>query len=206
MELTYYDGADNDVINIYLDGELVGTTTTFENYRDWLLDDHATNAEANQAAGLIFRAGSGGVEGDGDGGVNQGFYFDNVDITATNSADDSLVGGAGDDTLQGGTGADTLSGGAGADVFVYLDSVDAGDVIDGFDGDAGDRIDLRDLLDSLGIAEADWAASVDVQQSGSTAVVSVDSDPGMDGFELVVATVTNVTGDLTGAHLELGIV
>jgi len=97
-------------------------------------------------------------------------------------------------------------GGAGADIFIYADSLDGGDVIDGFDGDAGDRIDLRGLLDSLGIAEADRAASVDVQQSGSTAVVSVDSDPGADGFELVVATVTNVTGDLTDAHLDLGIV
>ena len=34
MKLAYVDGPNNDVIDIYLDGAKIGTTTTFENYHD----------------------------------------------------------------------------------------------------------------------------------------------------------------------------
>ena len=34
LRLTYVDGPNNDVIEVYLDGNLIGTTTTFENFRD----------------------------------------------------------------------------------------------------------------------------------------------------------------------------
>ena len=45
MRLSYVDGPDNDVIDIYLDGNLIGSTTTFENYRDFHLgQDHDTAA------------------------------------------------------------------------------------------------------------------------------------------------------------------
>ncbi len=51
MRLTYVDGQDNDVIQIYLDGEIIGTTTTFENYRDVLgLQNHAESTEDNQTS------------------------------------------------------------------------------------------------------------------------------------------------------------
>ena len=206
MVLRFIDGADNDVIEVYLDGDLIGTTTTFENYRDWLLDDHAANAEANMAAGLFFRPGSGGVAGDGAGGdVNQGFYFDNVEIVASNSDADRLVGGDGDDTLIGGLGDDTLIGGEGADVFVFNDALEVGDIISGFDGDAGDRVDLDGLLDALGIADTDRAGRVSITQAapGEDAVIAVDSDPDNSGYELTVATVTDVTGELSGDHLIL---
>ena len=38
MRLTYLDGPNNDRIDIYLDGALIGSTTTFENYRDFSPD------------------------------------------------------------------------------------------------------------------------------------------------------------------------
>ena len=38
MRLTYVDGPNNDRIDIYLDGALIGSTTTFENYRDFSPD------------------------------------------------------------------------------------------------------------------------------------------------------------------------
>ncbi len=121
MVLRFNDGADNDVIEIYLDGQLIGTSTTFENYWNWLDDDHDANAEANQAVGLFFRPSGSGAAADGDGGDNQGFYFDNLEITATSSATDhdDLSGGAGDDTMLGGAGDDTIDGGADFDTAVF---------------------------------------------------------------------------------------
>ena len=126
MVLRFNDGADNDVIEIYLDGQLIGTSTTFENYWNWLDDDHDANAEANQAVGLFFRPSGSGAAADGDGGDNQGFYFDNLEITATNSAtdDDDLSGGAGDDTVVGGAGDDTIDGGADFDTAVFSSNRD----------------------------------------------------------------------------------
>jgi uncharacterized protein YegL len=46
LRLTYLDGANNDVIDVYLDGELIGTTTTFENYRDALGGTHFANVSS----------------------------------------------------------------------------------------------------------------------------------------------------------------
>jgi Ca2+-binding RTX toxin-like protein len=125
-----------------------------------------------------------------------------------NAGDNVLRGGLGADTLVGGIGEDTLVGGDGADVFVFTDSLEAGDVIEGFDGAAGDRIDLDGLLESLGIAATERTARVDIQQAapGADATISVDSDPDSAGFELVVATVTNISGELTADHLVLATV
>ncbi|WP_420349549.1 right-handed parallel beta-helix repeat-containing protein [Pelagibius sp.] len=134
MVLRFNDGADNDVIEIYLDGQLIGTSTTFENYWNWLDDDHDANAEANQAVGLFFRPSGSGAAADGEGGDNQGFYFDNLEITATNSATDhdDLSGGAGDDTLVGGAGDDTIDGGEDFDTAVF--GGNRGDYDVSFDG------------------------------------------------------------------------
>ena len=46
MRLTYVDGSGNDQIDIYLDGALIGSTTTFENYHDFAISsqDHDTAA------------------------------------------------------------------------------------------------------------------------------------------------------------------
>jgi VCBS repeat-containing protein len=140
LRLTYYDGANNDVIDVYLDGELIGTTMTFENYRDALGGTHAANAEANQTSRVFFRPGANGAPQDGAGGQNQGFYFDNLttsvynNLSATgndaanvitgNSGDNVLSGLGGNDTLYGNDGNDTLTGGAGNDTIYGGDGID----------------------------------------------------------------------------------
>ena len=53
-------------------------------------------------------------------------------LSAVQSGNDELVGGAGDDTLIGGLGADTLTGGAGHDHFVYQSAAEGGDTIKDF--------------------------------------------------------------------------
>ena len=164
LRLTYVDGADNDVVQVYLDGALIGTTTTFENYRDALGGSHEANAEANQTARVIFRGSNSGQPTDGPGGQNQGFYFDNLSSTVAHNAsgtgndlanvitgnsgdnvlsglagNDTILGGDGNDTIVGGTGEDSLSGGAGDDTFVEV----VGEGVDTIDGGAGtDTLEL----------------------------------------------------------------
>src|SRR5262249_44294176 len=153
LRLTYHDGANNDVIDVYLDGQLIGTTTTFENYRAALGGTHAANAEANQTRRVFFRPGANGAPQDGAGGQNQGFYFDNLttsvynNLSATgndaanvitgNSGDnalsglggnDILYGNDGNDTLTGGLGNDTIFGGAGIDTAVYSGALTAANI------------------------------------------------------------------------------
>ncbi len=146
LRLTYVDGANNDVIKVYLDGELIGSTTTFENYRDWFAGTtHADNAEANQTNRVFFRNSAGGAAPqDGPGGQNQGFYFDDItygvynnasatgnelnNVITGNSGDNTLSGLAGDDTLIGKGGDDALDGGAGIDAAVYAGTLAAASV------------------------------------------------------------------------------
>ena len=75
LRLDYVDGANNDVIGVYLDGKEIGTTTTFENFHDALGGDHVTNAQANLTDRVFFRlSGNGAPQG---AGVDQGFLIDN---------------------------------------------------------------------------------------------------------------------------------
>ncbi len=160
LQLVYKDGANNDLINVYLDGQYIGQTTTFENYRDALGGLHDDNAEANQTNRIFFRAGANGAPQDGAGvGDNQGFYFDDLnsglyaangtgndlDNTITgNSGDNVLAGMDGHDTLTGGAGADTLTGGSGNDKFHYNGTSEGGDHITDF----GNGSDIFELLAS----------------------------------------------------------
>ena len=147
MRLTYVDGSDNDVIGIYLDGALIGTTTTFENYHDFHLEqDHDAAASANLTSRVLFRTG-GNPPNDGADGLNQGFNIDNLttavynntsgtgnedaNVITGNSGDNALSGLGGNDTLLGGDGNDTLDGGAGDD------ALEGGDGNDTLDGGAG---------------------------------------------------------------------
>ena len=149
VAVTYIDGPDNDVVKFYLDGEFIGESTTFENYRDALGGLHADNAEDNQTSRLLFRASGSGTAQDGPGGDNEGFWFDNITTSVYNSTgpsgtgndlantitgnsggnmlagmdgDDTIDGGLGDDTIIGGAGADSIVGGGGIDTAVIEDS------------------------------------------------------------------------------------
>ncbi|MEF8761583.1 MAG: cadherin domain-containing protein [Candidatus Accumulibacter sp. UW25] len=135
MVVRYVAGANNDVVDVYLDGAHIGSTTTFENYRDALGGTHGANAEANQTSRLFFRASAGGGANDGPGGQNQGFLFDNIqnavfmsDQSLTgNEFAQSLIGNAGNNILTGNGGNDTLSGGLGTDTATYTEDLNAAD-------------------------------------------------------------------------------
>ena len=123
LRLDYVDGANNDVIGVYLDGKEIGTTTTFENFHDALGGDHVTNAQANLTDRVFFRpSGNGAPQG---AGVYQGFLIDNLttavynnvngtgndlaNVITANDGNDILTGLGGNDILHGGTGIDTAA-------------------------------------------------------------------------------------------------
>ena len=192
MRLTYVDGQNNDRIDIYLDGALIGTTTTFENYRDFSTDlapnpAHATNIAANLTDRVLFRTGDAGQPHDGPGGLNQGFNIDNVttavynnssatgndgaNVITGNSGDnvitglggaDTLHGGGGNDTLIGGLGNDTITGDAGDDVVQYT----LGDGVDIIDGGAG--------TDTLAVSGTAGNDTIHVSLNGSGVIGSVE--------------------------------
>lgn len=141
----------------------------------------------------------------GEGGNDDLWARGGADRLYGGAGNDRLFGQAGDDTLVGGAGADTLDGGSGSDIFVYDDILDVGDLIDSFDASGVDSINLDGLLDGLGIADAERAGRIEVGQAGSgqDAVISVDTT-GDAVFDTIVATVTNVTGDLDHNDLDLG--
>ena len=184
LRITYIDGPDNDVIEVFVDGVKVGETSTFENYRDALGGDHETNAEASQTNTILFRAGAGGQPQDGEGGQNQGFYFDNVTQSVSNDADGTgneldnvITGNSGDNTLSGLEGADTLSGGSGDDVLV------GGEGDDTLDGGVG--FDTAEYGVELSAADFSWNGSgFDVIEGANTETVS--------GVEKVVDSEGNV--------------
>ena len=133
MRLDYVDGANNDVIKIYLDGQYIGTTTTFENYHDSLngVGNHLVNATANITDRVFFRGGANGLAQDGpNGALDAGFYFDNVKTAVYNNTSGTgndlanvITGNSGDNTLTGLGGNDTLNGGLGIDTAVYQDAL-----------------------------------------------------------------------------------
>ena len=84
MRLTYVDGPNNDRIDIYLDGALIGSTTTFENYRDFSADLTPNPSQRQpDRPRILFRTGDAGQPHDGPGGLNQGFNIDNVTTRST---------------------------------------------------------------------------------------------------------------------------
>ncbi|MBY6005210.1 cadherin domain-containing protein [Salipiger bermudensis] len=154
MVVTFVDGQDNDVVKYYLDGNYIGESTSFENYWD-VVDpgtSHADHAEETQVSRLMFRTSSAGAATDGVGGVNEGFYFDDISYATYNAdgpdgtgnaLDNSITGNsganvlsglAGDDTLSGGDGDDTLDGGDGTDLVIAEGARRGGEIVKNGDG------------------------------------------------------------------------
>ena len=96
------------------------------------------------------------------------------DTLVGNGGIDNLSGGAGNDVLIGGAGNDTMNGGAGADTFVFAPGFGS-DVIAGFDANPAGGQDRLDLS-ALGIAAANFAASVVVTDLGASTLVEIDVD------------------------------
>jgi hypothetical protein len=195
LHLTYVDGPDNDVIEVYLDGAHIGTTTTFENYRDALGGLHEDNAEANQTSRIFFRPSAGGAPVDGPGGENEGFLFDDLQMSVHNSAngtgndlantltgnsgnntllglggDDFLFGLDGNDILNGGLGEDILTGGLGGDTFVF----DADALLDAVNNGIQDLIADYDILEGDVVDLSALLGGQGVNDGNETSFVRVD--------------------------------
>jgi VCBS repeat-containing protein/parallel beta-helix repeat protein len=143
MRLDYVDGPNNDIIKIYLDGQYIGQSTTFENYHDADPDgifhyaDHLAGATANVTDRVFFRGGFNGQPQDipGQHNVNEGFIFDNVTTSVYNNTlgtgndlANVITGNSGDNTLTGLEGNDTINGGTGIDTSVYRDALSDYDI------------------------------------------------------------------------------
>lgn len=82
--IDFVDGPNNDVVKIYVDGVLVHTGTTWEDYFRWctesgggVVNDAAADA-SRTVDSMLFRAGGDAVPGD----LNNGFLVDNLSLTS----------------------------------------------------------------------------------------------------------------------------
>ena len=223
MRLTYVDGPDNDRIDIYLDGALIGTTTTFENYRDSSPDlapnqDHDTNAAANLTDRVLFRTGDAGQPHDGPGGLNQGFNIDNVatsvynntdgtgndgdNVITGNSGDNVLSGLGGNDILRGNDGIDTLDGGAGIDTAVYSGALlQSALVANGSGGWTVNGVEGTDTLSNIEIVAHSGGRYLLVGNGGFADTTAAAAYATLPGDTLVFATPPGgtVAIDLSGS-------
>lgn len=125
---------------------------------------------------------------------------DDFDIVEGHNGQNVLIGGDGDDLLIGLGGNDTLTGGAGNDDFAFgardlgggAFDLDGNDIITDF-VKGEDQINLDALFDTLGVAEADRAAEVNIAVNGGNTEITV-SNPGGADF---MVTLTGVTDALT---------
>lgn len=127
---------------------------------------------------------------------------DDFDIVEGHNGQNVLIGGDGDDLLIGLGGNDTLTGGAGNDDFAFgaretspgVFDLDGNDIITDF-VKGEDQINLDALFDTLGVAEANRAAEVNVVVNGGNTEITV-SNPTAGGADFMV-TLTGVTDALT---------
>ncbi len=97
-------------------------------------------------------------------------------------------------------GSDTLAGSASADVFAWLANQSGTDVVTNFTRSQGDKLDLRELLAPVAFDLAHISDYLQLSQSGSDAVLKVDTDGG-GNFTSNAQTIT-----LTGAWNDLNVV
>lgn len=127
---------------------------------------------------------------------------DDFDIVEGHNGQNNLIGGDGDDLLIGLGGNDVLTGGAGNDDFAFgardlgggVFDLDGNDIITDF-VKGEDQINLDALFDTLGVAEANRAAEVNIAVNGGNTEITV-SNPTPGGADFMV-TLTGVTDALT---------
>jgi VCBS repeat-containing protein len=81
------DGSNNDIVEYYVDGMLVGTGSTFENFSEFHVGQPHASA-INSVNNVLFRAGDPAgnpFPADGPGGNRQGFYIDDLAMSAYDS-------------------------------------------------------------------------------------------------------------------------
>ncbi len=182
FNLKIHAGSETITINTQIQSDAYGLSI-YDIYRvDSLLLDDGTTIDLT--GGLTFTGTSAGETVSG--------LYQQGDTLNGLEGNDYLYGYGGDDVLIGGAGNDTLIGGAGADTFVFDSSADV-DTVQDFSLADGDKIDISDLIsgyDPLTDAISDF---VQITDSGSSSIVSVDADGGADNF-VQIATLNNVTG------------
>ncbi len=116
-----------------------------------------------------------------------------ADTMIGNTGANSLTGNAGNDTLNGGAGADSLTGGANNDIFVLDDTTFSGaDTIQDFNS-SNDKIIIANLFPYYDPWIHNITHYVQIVDSGSNSILSVDVDGGANSF-VQVATIIGVTG------------
>lgn len=81
FEITFVDGPSNDIVKIYIDGALVHTGTTWENYYRFDNESNPTLAvESRTVDSLLFRAGGTAAAGT----LGAGFIIDNLTLSSSN--------------------------------------------------------------------------------------------------------------------------
>lgn len=130
FDMTFVDGPDNDIVKIYIDGTLVHTGTTWENY--YRFDSESSAEQAPRAIStLIIRAGGSAVPATSGAGFlfdNFSFTTDTVTIPSSLSESTTVVKVA---DLDPGPNATALTNGSGK-WFMYNDSTDEIDNALGF--------------------------------------------------------------------------
>ena len=157
-----------------------------------------------------------------DGEFGSGFYFDGqiTDVAVYTSALTStqlmervdIMNGTLpslpvdpiDDTLYGGDGLDTFYAGAGRDVFVFENATAFNDVdvINGFDLGEQDAIDLTDILVGYVDGVSDINDFVQLTDSGSDVLLSVDANGTVGGASFTDIVRINDAAGLTVDNLD----
>lgn len=138
------------------------------------------------------------------GGDAQGDKLYNIEAIVGSNHNDTLSGSAGNDYLKGengsdvlygGNGVDELYGGNGADTFVFKDfaAFTHLDQIKDFSIAQGDALDISDLLSGYDALTDIITDFVQIANSGTSSILSVDVDGGANNF-LQVALLYDITG------------
>lgn len=125
-----------------------------------------------------------------EGVLGSGF----ADTLRGGSGNDVLNGAGGSDVLYAGVGNDVLTGGSGADRFIFDSTVTSKDTISDFNKTL-DVLDFSLLITNFDPLTQLIADFIQIADSGSNSVVSVDLDGGGAAYTWVqVATLNGVTG------------
>ena len=189
IEIIFNDGPNDDVVNYFLDGELIHTGPSWEQFYTNFQD--AQHPLGVPVQSLLFRV-SGTAEGSVD---DDGFFIDNLsyeigssaaDLNGTgNALDNQLTGNSGDNVLSGLAGEDVIFGGGGNDNLI------GGQDDDELDGGGG-----NDTATFSGDA-----ADYDVTVLPDGRIQVSDNVPGRDGTD----TLENIEQlDFNGTVLPLG--
>ncbi|MGR6468394.1 beta strand repeat-containing protein [Rhizobium sp. PAMB 3182] len=181
-------GADEDVIAT---SNLADTITGGSGYDIVDYRDDTTGVTVNL------------LTGHGSGGTAAGDIYSGIEGILGGLGDDTLVGDSGDNLLDGGSGSDHMTGDTGDDTFVIsADTLAIGidDIITDYHANE-DTVDLTSLLNGLaGVTDPHASGYVQVVQSGSDALVQVDTNGNGDNYQ-TVAILNGFNSALNTVHI-----